>query len=107
MFMAGDRNVYGGIAGGQPNTANNAYGDSPDPTAPATSNGAEVTFSTNPPTTGNGLGFSDKMHYEAGNVALCDGSVQGWTSSGFYNALNTTGDPNATSQNTGNVLMFP
>jgi prepilin-type processing-associated H-X9-DG protein len=47
------------------------------------------------------------MHYEAGNVALCDGSVQGFTSSGFKQALDTTGDPNATSQNTGNVIMFP
>lgn len=37
------------------------------------------------------LGWTQKMHQGQGNVALADGSVQGYTSSGFQQAFRHTG----------------
>jgi hypothetical protein len=44
---------------------------------------------TNPPTT---LNYTDTQHQKQGNVGLSDGSVQGYSSTRFRDALKNTGD---------------
>jgi prepilin-type N-terminal cleavage/methylation domain-containing protein/prepilin-type processing-associated H-X9-DG protein len=116
MFLDGDRNIQGGVQNGSaggytggtaPATIpNNGYGDSQvaSPTGPY---GAEWSMGTN---------FSAanatvpewtpaKMHQGQGNVGLCDGSVQQYSSSRLRIALASTGDVNTTPGP--NALFFP
>jgi prepilin-type N-terminal cleavage/methylation domain-containing protein/prepilin-type processing-associated H-X9-DG protein len=106
MFLAGDRNLSPDTTqttGTTPPTS--PYGYSPDPNT-GTPSGWIVALGTNssaaPLSSGN-FGWTAKMHQSGGNVALCDGSVQQWSSSGFKSACNQTGDTTAYP----NVLIFP
>jgi prepilin-type processing-associated H-X9-DG protein len=103
MFLAGDRNI-------SPDTTmtfgttppNDPYGYSPD----TVNTGYIVALGTNVgavPLRGPNFGWTAKMHQGAGNVALCDGSVQQWSNSGLRSGASQTGDTNAV----GNVLIFP
>lgn len=103
MFLSGDRNVYGNSASSVSPTAAvlATYGNSPASPSLA---GALVSLGTNASSTLNPppVGFTDKMHHQAGNVAMADGSVQQLTSLRFYAARALTGD--TTGQNT---ILFP
>ena len=67
--------------------------------------------------TATAIGWQDNGHSKQGNVGLADGSVQGWSTTGFRTALNNTGDTGRTGTpfaNTGsgagagvNRLQFP
>jgi prepilin-type N-terminal cleavage/methylation domain-containing protein/prepilin-type processing-associated H-X9-DG protein len=122
MFLDGDRNVIGGVPGSAPatltqgaptftstttpgasGTAGTPYGDSCTGT---TIGGTEFSMGTN---YGGGSVCPEwtpsKMHQGQGNVGLCDGSVQQFSSSRLRQALMTTGDLNG---NPGpNALLFP
>lgn len=50
------------------------------------------------------VGWTDKMHTKAGNIAMSDGSVQQKTVSGLKSALPLTQDATV---GAGNVLYFP
>ena len=78
MFLAGDHNL------GDGNPATTIY------TAKV------ITLGTN----NNVVGYSERVHQKAGNVALSDGSVQQLTTIAFRNQLRTSGDSQ-------NRLQFP
>jgi prepilin-type N-terminal cleavage/methylation domain-containing protein len=105
MFLAGDRNVYGNsTAAAAPTPAIlGSYGNSPTTLAGAlVAIGTNVNSQLNPPP----VGFTEKMHSKAGDVAMADGSVQKFSSSKFYAARSQTGDTStkAPGQNT---ILFP
>ena len=104
MLLSGDRNIgpYTALAG-NPTGAPTAYGYSPTGTASA---GSGIAITTNV-TAAPWPGWSDKMHQRQGNLALADGSVQQLTTPKFREAAKNSGDANATSATTGNVLLFP
>lgn len=127
MFLAGDRNIIGGVegaaaAGGTqgattyPTTLSsssvtpgqNLYGDSTGYTgAGGVANSCEdYSFGTNFVGNAQTPGWTlTKMHQGQGNVLLCDGSVQQVSSSRLRQLFMVTGD-----QNTGpgpNTLIFP
>lgn len=94
-FLSGDR--YIGTSSSQ-----TSYGISQD----TVNTGSTYAFNTNIPV-GNATvpGWVTKGHQNQGNVALADGSVQGYTSSGLQTALDHTAD---TSANGGpNFILFP
>jgi len=56
--------------------------------------------------------WTDKMHQKNGNVLICDGSVQQWSSSKLRDGLRVSGDTTTAPAAGGgsgnpNVLMFP
>jgi len=102
MFLAGDRNIYG-YAPGQT-------------TLPATfgNNGYGTAYAMGTNFTGNVVApcWTDKMHQKNGNVLICDGSVQQWSSSKLRDGLRVSGDTTTAPAAGGgsgnpNVLMFP
>jgi prepilin-type N-terminal cleavage/methylation domain-containing protein len=103
MFLAGDRNISPDTTqttGSSPPT--DPYGYSPD----TVDTGYIVALGTNSassPLNGANFGWTAKMHQNGGNVAITDGSVQQWSSSGFIAACNHTGDTTTVP----NVLIFP
>ena len=107
MFLTGDRNVYGNVASVASPAASilNSYGNSPESPNPL---GAGVAIGTNASSTLNPppVGFTDKMHHQAGNAAMADGSVQQLTSLRFYAARAQTGDPTAYAPGQ-NTILFP
>jgi hypothetical protein len=106
MFLAGDRNIYGQGPNGSatlPATfPNNGYGNNS-----CTSYGMGTNFVNGALTPC----WTDKMHQKNGNVLICDGSVQQWSSSKLRDGLRVTGDqttaPAANGSGSPNVLMFP
>ena len=107
MFLSGDRNVYGNAASVPGPTAAILAGYGNSPMSPSLA-GALVALGTNVNSTLNPrpVGFTDRMHRQAGNVAMADGSVQQFTSMRFYSARGQTGDTSivAPGQNT---ILFP
>ena len=80
MFLAGDHNL-GDTA--TPPVTPNIYGDTAS---------KFVSASTNVTWTAANIGWADNQHSKQGNVALADGSVQGFSTSALRGALNNTGD---------------
>ena len=107
MFLAGDRNVYGNSASAAAPTAAilGSYGNSPVTPSLA---GALIALGTNVNSTLNPppVGFTEKMHSKAGDVAMADGSVQKFSSSKFYAARGQTGDTSALAPGQ-NTILFP
>jgi len=105
MFLAGDRNIYGtspGLTALPATFPNNGYGNT------SCSSYAEGTnFNANVVTPC----WTDKMHQKNGNVLICDGSVQQWSSSKLRDCLRVTGDQTTLAGGNGttgpNCLMFP
>ena len=104
MFLAGDRNIYGQGPNGSatlPATfPNNGYGN----------NMASYAMGTNFVNNAVAPCWTDKMHQKNGNVLICDGSVQQWSSSKLRDGLRVTGDQTTAPANNGsgpNVLVFP
>jgi prepilin-type N-terminal cleavage/methylation domain-containing protein len=106
MFLAGDRNIYGFGPNGQtalPATfGNNGYGNN---------SGSAYGMGTNFQNGAVAPCWTDKMHQKNGNVLICDGSVQQWSSSKLRDGLRVTGDQTTAPAQGGsgspNVLMFP
>ncbi len=89
MFLAGDRNIA-------QNTTATDFGLSL-----ASNAGQMVTLTTNAAAAPlKDTAWTTKMHQGQGNVALADGSVQGFSSSALRGAASHTGDPS-------NILLFP
>ena len=107
MLLSGDRNVYGNSATvASPSAVILAsYGNSPVTPSLA---GALIAIGTNANSTLNPppVGFTDKMHRQAGNVAMADGSVQQFTSLRFYSARAQAGDTTAYAPGQ-NTILFP
>lgn len=107
MFLSGDRNIGDNTSGtlsatGGPNSA--SY--SPWGVTTSASQGYGIAIGTNTaaaPLNNANFGWNAKLHQNAGNVALADGSVQQYTMSGLKAALNHTGD----SGTPANVILFP
>jgi len=105
MFLSGDRNM-------SDNTASTTlpYGYSDDHSSQSSAAGWMVSIGTNGTPLFNGnpssFGWSAKMHQNAGNIALADGSVQQWSSSALISAATHTGDTTTTSPGV-NTLIFP
>ncbi len=109
MLLSGDRNIYGGGASPYATytaTQNNGYGDANHPTL-ANPGPAMVWFGTNFPnaTSANSPGWTGTMHQQAGNILLCDGSVQQISSSGLRTQLQNSGDTTTTPG--ANTMLFP
>jgi prepilin-type N-terminal cleavage/methylation domain-containing protein/prepilin-type processing-associated H-X9-DG protein len=109
MFLAGDRNI--GL-----NSTTTDYGysmASGGGTGQTTDgNGWVLNLGTN--ATQSPLltaGWTQKMHNNAGNIGLADGSVQQYSVSGFRSAASHTGDTGRTAGGGGNLiynmLLFP
>ena len=94
MFLAGDRNIA------TTSTATD-FGLSAANTDP---NGDVYALTTNSTTLAT-TSWTTKMHQGQGNVAIADGSVQGFSSSGLRTAAAHTGDT-GTGGNF-NVMLFP
>jgi len=104
MLLSGDRNIYGRTTTA---TSNNGYGNSPS-TSTTTSAGAIVALGTNiPVATPLIVGWTDKMHQKAGNVALGDGSTQQYSTPKLAEGLRQTGDTTSVGGIIGNVILFP
>jgi prepilin-type N-terminal cleavage/methylation domain-containing protein/prepilin-type processing-associated H-X9-DG protein len=103
MFLAGDRNMASSTT-----VTTQPYGYSDANGATASAGGYVKFLGTN---AGTGLlstttfGWSAKMHQNAGNVALADGSVQQFSSSALIQALGHTGDTTTTPGP--NTILFP
>ncbi len=98
MFLAGDRNVWGGKATPAPNWAavgNNGFGNGPN---------VSLAMGTNV-TTAATFGWTEKMHQKNGNALISDGSVQQLSSARFREQCRTTGDTTTTPGE--NTLLFP
>jgi len=102
MFLDGDRNIQDGIQGGTagnqivghspaPAPANGGYGNSQSP-VPTCTDGQEWSMGTNYGANVTPAWTPSKVHQGQGNVGLCDGSVQQYSSSRLRNAFMTTGD---------------
>jgi prepilin-type N-terminal cleavage/methylation domain-containing protein len=96
MMLAGDRNIWGGVANPNPTGAapNGGYGNGPN---------AAIAMGTNNPALGVNVGFTDKIHQKGGNVLISDGSVQQLSNSRFREQCRNTGD----TSNPANMLLFP
>ena len=102
MFLSGDRNIYGKTT---TTTSNNGYGNSPSASTTASS-GWGISLSTNIPiATPMVVGWTDKMHQKAGNVALGDGSTQQLSTPKLAEQLRQTGD--TTTSPGANTILFP
>jgi len=109
MFLCGDRNIYGNYAEFTMNpTMNSGYGNS---FPPSTASGTSFAMGTNlTSATYTAPGWTpNKMHQGQGNVLICDGSVQQYSSSKLRIALSQTGDlTTVVGANWGpNTLIFP
>jgi len=110
MFLSGDRNIYGDQALTTMNpTQNSGYGNSQ---APATASGSSFALGTNLTSAAyTAPGWTpNKMHQGQGNVLICDGSVQQYSSSKLRIALSQTGDLTASSGSANwgpNTIIFP
>ena len=107
MFLSGDRNIYGNANSTNPPTESvlGSYGNSPSSPSSAgnlVALGTNVNSTLSPPP----VGFTDKMHRQAGNMALTDGSVQRFSSANFYAARAQTGDLTVAAPGQ-NSLLFP
>jgi prepilin-type N-terminal cleavage/methylation domain-containing protein len=104
MFLAGDRNVLGGMHMTTPTTwtLNNGYGNSPYSGTSRATTGACYAMGTNNLATYT-FGWTDKMHAKNGNLLLADGSVQGYSNARFRDSCKTTGDTSVSP----NLLLFP
>jgi prepilin-type processing-associated H-X9-DG protein len=105
MFLSGDRN----IAADTTVAPGTAYGYSPSITvnAGAPSAGMVEAIGTNigaAPMNNANFGWTAKMHQNAGNVGLADGSVQQYSMSGLKAAFAHTGDTTTPNQN---LILFP
>jgi prepilin-type N-terminal cleavage/methylation domain-containing protein len=105
MFLAGDRNIFGSatVTTIPATFPNNGYGNNA-----CTAYG----MGTNWPATATAPCWTDKMHQKNGNVLICDGSVQQWSSSKLRDGLRVSGDTTTAPAAGGgsgnpNVLMFP
>jgi prepilin-type N-terminal cleavage/methylation domain-containing protein len=100
MILSGDRNIYGGLGtlSGITATYNNGYGN-------AQHIGTYGLMGTNWPTASL-PGWTGLMHQQAGNLLLCDGSVQQVSSSGLRTQLSNSGDASAAPLGP-NAIMFP
>ena len=85
MFLSGDHNLGTG-----PDQANKA--------ASFTAAGTNQTWNAT-----IAIGWNANNHAKQGNVGLADGSVQGFSSVAFRNALNNTGDTGRTAAPTGTL----
>jgi prepilin-type N-terminal cleavage/methylation domain-containing protein/prepilin-type processing-associated H-X9-DG protein len=107
MFLSGDRNIGA-------STTETTFGYSMGTGAGeqgTDGNGNSIAIGTNS-ATGNPLasiGWTQKMHNNAGNVGLADGSVQQYSVNAFRSAATHTGDLGTTFGATTvyNVLLFP
>ena len=98
MLLSGDRNIYGPTT--DPNS-NDGYGNSPP-----NGSGACVVFGTNLPTNEPlRVGWTARMHGNAGNVAFADGSTWQVGSRQLVEAFNRTGDTNTVPG--ANAILFP
>ena len=107
MFLSGDRNI-GDNTGGTYSTAGgpNSASYSPWGVTSSASQGYGIAIGTNAaaaPLSNPNFGWNAKLHQNAGNVALADGSVQQFTMSGLKAAFNHTSD----SGTPANVILFP
>jgi prepilin-type N-terminal cleavage/methylation domain-containing protein/prepilin-type processing-associated H-X9-DG protein len=102
MMLCGDRNIYGGAPGATTLPAtypNNGYGNGPNTAAVLGTN-----FQGNVVTPC----WTDNMHQKNGNVLLCDGSVQQWSSAKLRDGLRNSGDPIPVQGNSGpNTILQP
>jgi hypothetical protein len=89
MFLAGDRNLGDAVAGNPPTTYYQGYKQNI---------GTNVLAAT-------GAAWADTIHQKQGNVALSDGSVQGFSKARLQEALRSSGDP-AGQAAQGNRLLF-
>jgi prepilin-type N-terminal cleavage/methylation domain-containing protein/prepilin-type processing-associated H-X9-DG protein len=104
MFLAGDRNLS---ANSTDTTKPYGYSDANGPSSSLA--GYQIAIGTNTtvaPLNGNPstFGWTAKLHQNAGNIALADGSVQQWSSSATIAAATHTGD---TTTPKPNILLFP
>jgi prepilin-type N-terminal cleavage/methylation domain-containing protein/prepilin-type processing-associated H-X9-DG protein len=104
MFLSGDRNI--GLSSTQTD-----YGYSSGNGNTTDGSGYSVAIGTNGTSTPlSTAGWTQKLHNNAGNVGLADGSVQQYSVSALRNALTHTGDTGYTGNGqaaTYNVLLFP
>jgi prepilin-type N-terminal cleavage/methylation domain-containing protein/prepilin-type processing-associated H-X9-DG protein len=100
MLLCGDRNIDGSQANPTYNsTINNGYGNAQHFSP------AMIVEGTNFVATATAPAWTEKMHQEAGNVLLCDGSVQQLTSPRLRTQLRNSGDLTTTPGP--NTLLFP
>ena len=105
MLLCGDRNVVGSMRSTTYNPIqNNGYGNAQH-IAGTPCLGATCVMGTNWPATATAPAWTEKMHHEAGNVLLCDGSVQQLTSPRLRDQLRNSGD--TTTAAGPNTLLFP
>ena len=107
MLLCGDRNIYGGqnppYSGYLP-TQNNSYGDANHPGSQA-GNPEMVVLGANILPNATEPGWTGNTHQQAGNLLLCDGSVQQVSSSGLRTQLQNSGDTTSTPGT--NTVLFP
>ncbi|MEK7781299.1 MAG: prepilin-type N-terminal cleavage/methylation domain-containing protein [Verrucomicrobiota bacterium] len=84
MLLAGDANIGDGAT---PPIAANIYGEGTRKTISA---GTNTTWGANAPN------WADTTHSKQGNVAMADGSAQGFSTTGLRTALNNSGSPAST-----------
>ena len=108
MLLAGDRNIFGGVAGNfqTAESAHNGWGDSATDGNDNTGYGP-IQFGTNFVGNATTPAWSTKGHQKAGNVLFTDSHVEQLTSAKLRDAFRTSGDPNVTSTASGNTLFFP
>jgi prepilin-type N-terminal cleavage/methylation domain-containing protein/prepilin-type processing-associated H-X9-DG protein len=104
MFLSGDRNIGADTSQAATTTAGSysVFGT----TSPTAAAGCQVALGTNvnaTPLNGANFGWNAKLHQNAGNVGLADGSVQQFSTSALKGALSRTGDTSSPQ----NVLLFP
>jgi prepilin-type processing-associated H-X9-DG protein len=90
MLLSGDRNIYGGLGvlANDNATSNSSYGDANHIGAYGVLGASWA--NTSPPEPG----WTGLMHQQAGNVLLCDGSVQQVNSPNLRTLLQNSGDTN-------------
>lgn len=88
MFLAGDHNM--GDTGNPPTTAQ-TYGDG---------KGKFIWVGTNATTLTTWVGWGDNQHQKQGNVAMADGSAQGFSRSALQTAAQNSGDTTRTTVGT-------
>ena len=106
MMLSGDRNI-GALSGGVfqgPNNNNSAYGysDNVSGQTPVPAVGWITSF----PLSSAAAGWTQKMHNQAGNIGLADGSVQQCSTSRLVTYIQNTGDPNPFNKGQ-NWIVFP
>jgi len=108
MLLCGDRNIYGGLNApysGYTASQNNGYGDGNHPGLSPPGAPVMVVMGTNFVMNALTPGWTGTMHQQAGNLLLCDGSVQQISSSGLRTQLQNSGDQTTTPGP--NTLLYP